>query len=414
MKITDLRTTIVSVPFRKLYPWRLGLSRGLTAVLVELTSDTGVVGVGESPCLFPPAEAFKGAIDACVPLIIGEDPFDHERIYKRILSMNGLYYDRIFAGLALSGMDLALWDLMGKSAGQPLYKLIGGRVHSEARFICIVPAADPEIMAENAGKAVAEGCQTIYVKYDGEEQELIDRLQAIRAAVGRNVHIRVDFNQALSPGFAVKFIRDLEPFELESVEQPCAEDDLSGLRYIRESVATPVISDESSKSFYHAYNTIKAEAADIIEVDPHTTDGIWGVRKVCGMAEAAGLPVLFHSVGELGINQMKTVHLAVSTPNATLDHQTIYDYLDDDIIIGGHKAFDRWTMTPSETPGLGVELDRHKVEKYERYYRDHGGMYMAAFNALASRGDVIRTKDLIPLMSSRAASLARLPVNSKR
>jgi L-alanine-DL-glutamate epimerase-like enolase superfamily enzyme len=414
MKIASLKATIVSVPFCKLYPWRLGLSRGLTSVLVELTSDTGLVGLGESPCLFPPAEAFKGVIDACGPFIIGEDPFDHERIYKRALSLNGLYYDRVFAGLALSGIDLALWDLMGKAAGQPLYKLIGGRVHSAARFICIVPAAEPETMAENARRVVAEGCQTIYIKYDGQEQELIDRLEAIRSAVGRNVHIRIDFNQGLSAGFAVKFINELEIYELESVEQPCAEDDLNGLRYIRQSVATPVISDESSKSFYHAYNAIRADAADIIEVDPHTTDGIWGVRKVCGIAEAAGLPVVFHSIGELGINQMKTVHLAVSTPNATLDHQTIYDYLADDIIVGGLRPFDRWTMTPSEAPGLGLELDRAKVETYERYYRDHGGMYMGAFNARAGSGDIARVKDVIPLMSGRAASLARVPPNRKR
>jgi L-alanine-DL-glutamate epimerase-like enolase superfamily enzyme len=409
MKIAALKTTIVSVPFRKLYPWRLGLSRGTTCVLVEVTTDTGLVGLGESPCLFPPAEAFKAVMDACAPFLIGEDPFDHERIYKRILSLNGLYYDRIFAGLALSGIDLALWDLMGKAAGQPLYKLIGGGFHSEARFICIVPVSEPKTMAEDARRAVADGCQTIYIKYDGDEQALIDRLEAVRGAVGYKVHLRIDFNQGLSPGFAVKFIRQLERYELESVEQPCGEDDLDGMRHIRESVDTPVISDESSKSFYHAYATIRARAADILEVDPHTTDGIWGVRKVCGIAEAAGLPVVFHSVGELGINQMKVVHLAISTPNATLDHQTIYDYNGDDVVLGGVIPFQRWTIAPPVKPGLGVELDPAKVEKYAEYYRERGGMYMGAFNAMAAPDAIKRVKNVTPLTCGRAASLARFP-----
>lgn len=403
MKIVDVKNTIVSVPFCKDYPWRIGLSRGITVVIAEVTTDGGLTGIGESPCLFPPGEATKGVMDAAGPFLIGEDPFDHERIYKRILGLNGLYYDRIFAGLALSGLDLALWDLMGKIAKQPLYKLLGGRVHAKARFICIVPVADPETMARNAQKVVEEGCETIYVKYDGDDQALLDRLAAIRQAVGPKPKLRVDFNQGLSSGFAVKFIRELERFDLEAVEQPCAEDDLDGMRYVRQSVPTPVISDESSKTFHGAYRTIKAEAADIIEVDPYTTDGVWGVRKVCGMAEAASLPVVLHSVAELGINQMKLVHLAVSTPNATLDHQTVYDYNSDDIIRGGLMRFDRWTMTPSDLPGLGVELDQAKLAHYADYYRTHGGMYMGAYNALADRTDLERFRSKVPLIAGRAS-----------
>jgi len=403
MKITDLKTTIVSVPFCKLYPWRLGEAKGITSVLAEIATDTGLIGIGESPCFFPPAEGIKAAMDSCKTFLLLEDPFDHERIYKRILGYNGLYYDRVFAGLALSGIDLALWDLMGKATNQPLYKLLGGRVHQDARFICIVPLADPEKMGESAKKAVDEGCHTLYVKYDGDEQELIDRLAAIRAAVGEKPNLRLDFNQGLSPGFAVKFIRDLERFGLEAVEQPCGEEDLAGLRHIRQSISTPVISDESSKTFYHAFNTIKAEAADIIQIDPYTTDGMWGVRKACGIAEAAGLPVVFHCLGELGLNQMKLVHLALSTPNATVDHQTLYDYNKDDVITGDLLALDHWTMNASDRPGLGVELDRSKVNRYAELYRKEGGMY------ITGQHDFEGIKNSVPLISGVSATRARFP-----
>src|SRR4029078_3438934 len=115
-----------------------------------------------------------------------------------------------------------------------------------------------------------------------------------------------------------------EPFGIEGIEQPCGEEDLAGLKRIRHSISIPVISDESSKTFHRAFNVIKSEAADIIQVEPYTSGGITGARKVCGIAEAAGLPVVFHALGELGLNQMKLAHLAVSTPNATLDHQTLY------------------------------------------------------------------------------------------
>ena len=401
MKITGLRTTIVTVPFCKPYTWRLGRCNGITSVLAEVTTDQGLIGIGESPCFFPPADAIKATMDSTEPLLIGEDPFDHERIYKRILGMRGLYYDRIFAGLALSGIDLALWDLMGKSTAQPLYKLIGGRVHQEARFICILSLGEPHRMAEDSMVAVQNGCQTIYVKYDGDEQQLIDRLKAIRSVVGAEPRIRVDFNQGLAPGFAVQLIRRLEPFDLEAVEQPCGEEDYGGLHYIRQQVGTPVIADESSKTFYHAFNTIRADGADIIEVDPYTSDGIWGVRKICGMAEAAGLPVVLHSVGELGLNQMKLVHLAVSTPNATLDHQTLYDYNSDDVVQGGPLEFDRWTMRPLESPGLGLELDADKVRYYNDLYRRQGGLYVTG------ETDLEKSRDKVPLFSSHITRTLR-------
>jgi L-alanine-DL-glutamate epimerase-like enolase superfamily enzyme len=377
MKITGCNTTIVSIPYSKPYRWRVAESAGITAVIVELLSDNGLVGIGESPCLFPPAEAFEAVIQTSAEAILGEDPFDHERIYKKLLGLQGLYYDRVFGGLALSGLDLALWDLMGKAVGLPLYKLIGGSFYRAAPFICIVPIGQPTDMAAAAQTAVAEGCRTLYVKYCDDEQELIERLQAIRGTVGPGIKIRVDFNQALSPGFAVKFIsQELEAFNLEAVEQPCGEEDLDGMRHVRCGISTPVIADESAKTLYHALNVIRAGAADVIQLDHFTTDGIWGARKICGVAEAAGLPVVFHSLGEFGLNQMKTVHLAVSTPNATMDHQTLYDYNSDDILLGGMLPFDRWTMRPNDQPGLGLQLDRQKMERYAALYQSTGGMYL--------------------------------------
>jgi len=398
MKITECVSTIVTVPFSKKYRWRVADSSGITAVIVELRTDNGLVGIGESPCDFPPAEAFKALIDASASAIAGEDPFDHERIYKKLLGHRGLYYDRVFAGLALSGLDLAIWDLMGKAVGLPLYKLIGGGFYALVPFVCIVPVQEPEATAESARKAVSEGCRTLYLKYCDNEDDLIARLEAIRGAVGPRASIRVDFNQALSPGFAVKFIsKELERFDLEAVEQPCGEEDLDGMRHIRESISIPVIADESAKTFYHAFNAIRAQAADIIQVDHYTSDGIWGARKVSGMAEAAGLPVVFHSLGELGLNHMKTVHLAAATPNATLDHQTLYDYNSDDVILGGLLKFDRWRMSPPSKPGLGVELDKNKIEQYAALYRAHGGLYVTQSSSLAD------SRSSIPLISARTS-----------
>lgn len=110
---------------------------------------------------------------------------------------------------------------------------------------------------------------------------------------------------------------------------------------------------------------------------------------------------LIEEVKTRPINQMKLVHLAVSTPNATLDHQAVYDYNSDDIIPGGLMRFERWTMTPSDLPGLGVELDQAKLAHYAEYYRSHGGMYMGAYHTLADRTDLERFRSKVPLIAGR-------------
>lgn len=395
MKIRGYRSTIVTMPYARRYKWRVADSGGITAILIELETDSGLVGLGESPCVFPPAEALKLIVDASMKSIVGEDPFDHERIYKKILGSQGLYYDRVLAGLALSGVDLALWDLMGKATGYPIYKLLGGAFHAAVPFVCIIPIDEPRVMAEDARKAVETGCRTLYFKYCDSEDDLIGRLKAIRKAIGPRIKIRIDFNQALSPGFAIKFIKEeLEEFNLEAVEQPCGEEDYEGLRYVKQSLSVPVIADESSKTLQHALNVVRGQAADVVQIDHCTSDGIWGAKKISGMCEAAGLPIVFHSLGELGPNQMKTVQLAISTPNATMDHQTLYNYNADDVISGGMLKFNHWTMLPPEKPGLGVDLDREKVQQYAALYKETGGMYLMQTSTSADLPQV-------PLISSR-------------
>jgi len=127
----------------------------MTVVVIEIETDEGVVGIGESVCLQSPAEAFKEFIDSSKPFLMGEDPFNTERIGKKIEGLGGWVFGRHFAGYALGGIDMALWDIIGKACSQPLYKLLGGKIRDRSACFKYIHRGKPEVMAADAKEAVA-------------------------------------------------------------------------------------------------------------------------------------------------------------------------------------------------------------------------------------------------------------------
>ena len=183
MKITNLKSTIVSVPFKKPTFWPYGRWDGTTAVVIEVETDEGITGIGESICSQWPAEAFKKIIDSAEAALIGEDPFNTERLLKKIEGQGGWSFARHFVGYALGGIDMALWDIIGKACGQPLYKLLGGLMREKCEGFGYIPHDEPDVMAADAVKTVQAGFRTIYCKYTDIEH-LREAIAAIRAAIG--------------------------------------------------------------------------------------------------------------------------------------------------------------------------------------------------------------------------------------
>lgn len=351
--------------------WPYGIWPGLTCVIVEIETDEGLVGIGESAVLFKPVEAIIAHLRAFESYLVDEDPFDVERISKKLRLLGGWQYSRVYGNYALSGVDTALWDIKGKACGRPLYKLLGGAVREQIPVIKYLIKDAPEVMAQVARDAVTDGYETLYMKFT-TIPELIDAIVAVREAVGYQPKLRIDFNQTLSPGYAVKLISDLEKYNIEFIEQPVLADDLDGLKYVRDSVRVPIAADEACHNLYDTFQVIKKGAADIIHVDPRTHDGILDAKKAAGIAEAAGLPVVLHSTTEAGIAQSMFLHVAASTPNFILANQSIYDNLADDYIRPGALRIKQGYMSVPQGPGVGVELDPEKVGKYHELFKEFG------------------------------------------
>lgn len=367
MKITDITSTILSVPFKKPSLWPHGRMNGMTVVVVEIETDAGISGIGESACLQTPAEAFKLFIDGTKGFLLGEDPFNTERIGKKIEGLGGWSYGRHFAGYALSGIDMALWDIIGKTCKQPLYKLLGGMIRKEVECFKFIHHAEPETMAAEAKESIDSGYNTIYCKYTNIEH-LRAAIEAIRGLVGEGPKLWVDFNQTLSPGFAVQFIRDMQKHRIDIVEQPVLAQNLDGMAYVKNSVSAQIVAHESSWTLYETLNVIKRAAADIISVDPRMTWGVTATKKAAAVAEAAGMPVIMHSTAELGAATAAFLHVIASTPNFIIANQCMYDWFDDDYIKGGKLPFEKGRLRVPKASGLGVELDREKMLQYHEEY----------------------------------------------
>jgi L-alanine-DL-glutamate epimerase-like enolase superfamily enzyme len=371
MKITELRSTIVALPTPRKAAPELGVGHYRLAVLVEVLTDGGLIGLGEAPNPVG-VEATKVIIDSAEPLLIGEDPANVEVLKKKLYAHYNLTHLHIHAACwALNGIDMALWDLVGKACDRPLYQIWGGAFRKQIEFYGPIDRASPEDVAIQAADLAKAGFQTLYMKVGFDEKEDVACVRAIREAIGPGLKIRVDANQSWSAGEAVRIIRRLSDFDLEFVDQPVLMYNVDALARVRSAVDVPIASHESSWTMYDALNVLKRGAADVIHVDPRFDAGFMGARLTAGMAEAAGMPVVVHSFGELGVAQCAYMHLIASAPNFILANQSGYHRLTDDVIRGGLLAFKDGCLDLPEEPGIGVELDPEKVQTYTEYYREN-------------------------------------------
>jgi L-alanine-DL-glutamate epimerase-like enolase superfamily enzyme len=182
----------------------------------------------------------------------------------------------------------------------------------------------------------------------------------------------VDFNETLSPGFAVQFLKEMEKYRIDIVEQPVKAQNLDGMAYVKNSVSSRILAHESSWTLYDVLNVIKKDAADIVSVEPRMTWGMMETKKAAGVAEAAGIPVIMHSFAELGVGTAAFLHVIASTPNFILANQCMYDWFADDYIRGGKLQFEKAYLRVPEGPGLGVELDLEKMKEYHENYKRVG------------------------------------------
>lgn len=356
MRISQVRTTVVTVPFTRPEIWARGALPCITNVIVELETDDGLIGLGECGG----GQAASAAIQSFSSYLLGFDPFDIERLRQRI----GRWSNDVFAAI-----EMALLDIQGKALNQPLYKLLGGAVHAQVPFMYYLLRDKPEVMAKEAAAAVKAGFETIYVKLGVVDLEQdLEVVTTVREAIGPHCKLRIDPNETWTVGTAARWFRRMEKFDLELAEDPIPHWDFAGMRKLRASTSIPIGAQENCHTLSDILAVIKEDAADIILVDHHYNGGLWAMKRAAALAEAAGLPVYKHSGGEMGISTSAVVHALSTIPNNLLANQTYYPFLGGDVVKEKIDCFEKGCLSPSDRPGLGVTLDPEKLAHFHEIY----------------------------------------------
>jgi L-alanine-DL-glutamate epimerase-like enolase superfamily enzyme len=371
MQITRLRATPVAVPFREDELWAFGGRRGMISILLEVDTDEGVVGIGEASA-YPSAEIVLAVLRTIEPLVLGEDPFRIERICNRI-NIVGTWHHVKASSPAIAAVETACWDIVGKVCGQPLVNLFGGRVRNEVEYFYYLSRTSPAEVGADARRGADAGFRTFYLKAGSDDpRDDIERVAAIRDGAGPRARIRVDANEAWSSATAIRVIREMEQHELELIEQPVSGRNLTEMAYVRSRVDTPLLANEASWTRYDQLEVIRHGAADVLSVDHQMDGGLLNLKRSAGICDAAGLPVLKHSLGELAVAQYAALHVLASTTNFLYANQGYGSFLETNVTgDGGPLPYRDGTLTVPDGPGIGVTLNEDRVaEGAERYERE--------------------------------------------
>jgi len=354
MKISKVKTTVVTVPFTRPEIWAQGARPCITSVILEVTTDDGITGLGETLG----DERAAAEIEAMVRP--GLDVFELEPLRHRYSGRSSLY----------AAVEMALLDIQGKAIGEPVHKLFGGAVRRKVAYMYYLLRDHPKVMAEEALRAVEAGFDTIYIKVGIDIQEDLTAIRSIREAIGLKPKLRIDPNEKWTVGTAARLGHYLEEFNLELLEDPIPRQDLGGMRRLRASLNIPIAAQESCVTLRDIFTVLANEAADIVLVDQHRNGGLTGMRRAAATVEAAGMPVYKHSGGELGISTAAATHTLSTMPNNLLASQTYYQFLEGDVIQEpiAKELLENGYIEVPDLPGLGVTLDRSKLAHYHDVY----------------------------------------------
>lgn len=353
MKITSIQIGEIFVPLVTPFKTALRTVENVEDIIIRINTDTDAVGYGEAPPTAVITGDTKGSIitairDFIAPAIIGMDVQELDTI------MNRIHRSILKNTSAKACVDMAVYDLYAKSLGAPLYKVLGGATDTVETDLTISVDDTPKMVADSLA-AVAQGYRVLKVKVGKEGLKDVERIRAIREAVGPDIALRVDANQGWTPKDAVRIISRLEDLNLniDLVEQPVGAHDLAGMQYVTQHTYTPILADESVFCAEDAIKIIQMGAADLINIKLMKTGGIYEALKICSIAEIYGVECMMGCMLESKISVSAAAHLTAAKSiitRADLDGPGLCKI---DPYVGGPE-FKANMIHMTQLPGIGI------------------------------------------------------------
>ncbi len=359
MKITSLELFVV--PPRWLF--------------LKISTDEGLVGWGE-PIVEGRAQTVQAAVREMEEYLIGRDPDQIEDIWQ-VLYRSGFYRGGPISMSAIAGIDQALWDIKGKRYNLPVYQLLGGPVRDKLRVYSWIGGDRPSDVAQSARERAAAGFDALkmnateelhYIETFDKVEAVIERVAAVREAVGSSMGVAVDFHGRVHKSMAKVIAKELEPYHLLFIEEPVLPENNEALRDIANHTSTPIATGERMFSRWDFKRLLQDGYVDIIQPDPSHAGGITETRKIAAMAEAYDVAVAPHCpLGPIAL--AVCVQIDAVTPNVFIQEQSLgihynesndlLDYLNDSSVF---KYEDGYVKLP-QGPGLGISVNEDFVRE---------------------------------------------------
>lgn len=387
MRITEIRTRVLrwrgqTVPLRSHFCTNpidlLALpqaSMGTFAfhewLVVEVFTDSGHMGLGNA-ALAP--EVTKRVIDLYLkPLLIGQDPWDIERLWQHIYRKTMAYGRKGIGMVAISALDIALWDLLGKSAQQPVYRLLGGRTKARIPvYASRLYSVELGQLAAEANRYKDEGYPAMKLRFgwgplDGAPgmQRNLELLRTVRETVGDGIDVMADAYMGWTLDYAKRMLPLLEPFHLRWLEEPVIPDDIHGYAELKSCGRIPIAGGEHEFTLHGFRDLLDLHALDYIQFDTNRVGGITQARKITALAEAYSVPVIPHA------GQMHNYHVVMASLNSPMAEyfplvdvevgNELFWY----IFQGEPKASNGFIDLDENTPGLGLTIDEAALKQFE-------------------------------------------------
>ena len=356
MRVNGVTVTIVEVPqTAPLAPYRSHLRSSSTTQsgIVRVATDEGLIGWGEYNVNFLPNLSGRRAEQQAQDWLIGRDPRNIAAFHR----------DCPLETRLKSGIELALWDILGKASGRSVAELLGGVIRPRVAVAACMGIQTYERAGEFARWYVEMGFSTLKTKAGADMHEDLEMVRGIRDAVGDRLKLRIDPNRAYSPAQAAELCRQLEPYQLEYLEQPIPAEPLSDATRLRQQTCVPIALNESVTDPASVMAILRADAAGFILPDTHIAGGILPCVKIGHVCEAAGVPCIMHCGHDLGPKTAAMLHVAAACPAYSLANDTTYYGLEDDVITEPFQIQSGTIAVPTK-PGLGIEVDPDKLRKY--------------------------------------------------
>ncbi|HET7626799.1 MAG TPA: mandelate racemase/muconate lactonizing enzyme family protein [Bacillales bacterium] len=389
MKITDITTVKLSYTPDRPMADAIHYMGQRNLLLVQVHTDEGLTGIGEAASYGGPMESTEAVIlHELKPRLIGEDPFQVERLFRKMTIPSHQHGRKGILFTAVSGIDIALWDIIGKATNTPLYRLLGGyreKVEAYASAGFYAEGKSPDDLANEMAGYVEAGFKGVKMKIGRNLEPMlnplhnmdhtdfatvsleedIERVAKVREAIGPKTKLAIDANNAWTPSLAIKMARAFEPYNIEWFEEPVDTEDIEGSALVAHQLDMPVSGYETEVGLYGFRELITRRAVDIVQPDVIWSGGVTECKKIAAFAHAYGLPVIPH-VFSSAVSLVANLHFIASIPNGgLLEFDQNPNPLRSELFNEEIKIDAEGRVNVPNRPGLGVTLNEDTVKKYK-------------------------------------------------